>query len=366
MTTLSEAESNKRPFRNSNANGGVQHIYPEETNGVYDTTRVRHYAEDQSDMDFLEIQPEDSASHHGGAENAFFYQRMGNADVMRLDTTISRNRRSSVDAQKIVRRSNSEPRLNETELEVTDPNGNSSKSMINFPHRSSSTDDQANFNWRLATELQHRNSQSKYVQSPILEETDSALERELQTGSSFYLRPKGLFDFHSACRNGGHQFLSPDNGIKADWSRSGMVSSVATKRPEIIQREPRILERELPYFNNRSSFLRHKLSLNKKNGKKPSRTKSSSSRNPILVDGDETESASSNDRSQRNSRSNSIANPAILKTSKTFEDDHDSGIAINANVNNRSRFLEKKSIFTIAYDEVATTKIPSATDNLPT
>lgn len=94
-----------------------------------------------------------------------------------------------------------------------------------------------------------------------------------------------------------------------------------------------------------------------------------------MADGDETESASSNDRSQRNSGRNTVVNAAsasLAKSNKLLtEDDHDSGIVLNSqqqlgNGNNRSRFLEKKSIFTIAYDEVATTKIPSATDNLPT
>lgn len=383
LATLSEGESNKRSFRNSNSNGGMQHLY-EDSNGGYDASR-RHYGEDHSDMEFLEIQPEDSASHHGAGENAFYYQRMGNADVMRLDTTVNRNRRISneMHAKTSVRRSNSEPRLADSDTEQVEAT-NSSKSMINFPNRSP-IEDQVAMNWRLATEMaQHRASQSKYVQSPILEETDSALERELQTGSSFYLRPKGFFDFHSGNRNGGRQFMPPDvdGGGKQAWHRPSVGPIAAevsnhqynNKRQE-APKEIKELERELPYFNNRSSFLRHKLSMNKSKsvGKKPARIKSSG-KNPIQADGDETESVSSNDRSQRNSRRNSVANASamtVIKTSKLLEDDLDSGIALNsnqqqgANSNNRSRFLEKKSIFTIAYDEVATTKIPSATDNLP-
>ena len=89
-----------------------------------------------------------------------------------------------------------------------------------------------------------------------------------------------------------------------------------------------------------------------------------------MVDGDETESASSNDRSQRNSGRNaaSVSYTTTKHNKLLTEDDHDSGIVLNSQQqgNNRSRFLEKKSILTIAYDEVATTKIPSATDNLPT
>jgi hypothetical protein len=236
-------------------------------------------------------------------------------------------------------------------------------------------------NWRLTTEPQHRNSLNKYVQSPILEETDSALERELQTGSSFYLRPKGLFDFHhNGGRNGGQrQFLQSDveRGARQAWNRSDSENpilnegNVPFKRTESFSKEIKELEKELPYFNNRSSFLRHKLNLNKKNNKKTPRV-TSSSRNPIMMDGDETESASSNDRSQRNSGRNAASLSYTTKPNKSLtEDDHDSGIVLNSqqqlgNGNNRSRFLEKKSIFTIAYDEVATTKIPSATDNLPT
>lgn len=384
LGTLPEAESHRRPFRIPNNNGGMQHIYSEETGNVnYDPSRGgRHYVE-ENDMEFLEIQPEDSASHHGAGDNAFYYQRMGNADVMKLDTAIHRHRRISTDSQSKVRRSNSEPRLNESEVDQIEA-GNSSKSMINFPHRSSIEDQMGNnMNWRLATEPQHRNSLNKYVQSPILEETDSALERELQTGSSFYLRPKGLFDFHhnGGRHNGGQRQFHPsdvERGARQAWDRtdSGNAmlnegSNVQLKRPESFSKEIKELEKELPYFNNRSSFLRHKLNLNKKNNKKQPRV-TSSSRNPIMVDGDETESASSNDRSQRNSGRNA-ASVSYTKPNKLLtEDDHDSGIVLNpqqqqqlGNGNNRSRFLEKKSIFTIAYDEVATTKIPSATDNLP-
>lgn len=369
MSTLSEPESNKRPYHGGGMNGRGQVVYSDENHGVYDSSRNRLYGEEHSDGDFLEIQPEDSASHHGAGENAFFYQKMGNADVMRLDTT--NNRRISVDSQaKAVRRSSSEPKLNESETEQIVAH-HSSKSMVNFPHRSSTED---HSNWRQATDLQHRNSQSKYVQSPILEETDSALERELHTGSSFYLRPKGLFDFHGVGRNGGRQQFvqaNDDDGDQPVWQRSIMVNPAETnepyKRPEAVRRE---LERELPYFNNRSSYLRHKMSLKKINEKTSSQIKSNNNyKKPVPLDGDyETESASSNDRSRRNSRSNSIANNQnVLRTSKLVEDDHDSGIALNQQQvnNNRSRFLEKKSIFTIAYDEVATTKIPSATDNLP-
>ncbi|KAI9561048.1 hypothetical protein GHT06_012004 [Daphnia sinensis] len=383
MATLPEPDSHRRAFRIQNANGGMQHIYSEEAAG-YDQSRTRQYAEEHSDMEFLEIHPEDSASHHGVGENAFYYQRMGNADVMKLDTALQRNRRLSTDSQcKTVRRSNSEPRLNESEIDQIDVN-NSSKSMINFPHRTCMEEHMA-LNWRVATEQQHRNSLNKYVQSPILEETDSALEREMQTGSSFYLRPKGLFDFHhNGGRNvgGQRQFLPPDveRGARQAWHQMDTVNptineaNMSVKRPDSFSKEIKELEREMPYFNNRSSFLRHKLNLNKKNNKKQPRTKSSS-RNPIMADGDETESASSNDRSQRNSGRNTVVNAAsasLAKSNKLLtEDDRDSGIVLNpqqqlGNGNNRSRFLEKKSIFTIAYDEVATTKIPSATDNLPT
>ena len=46
-------------------------------------------------------------------------------------------------------------------------------------------------------------------------------------------------------------------------------------------------------------------------------------------------------------------------------EDGDSGIAINiGGAGRKSRFLEKKSIFTIAYDDVATARIPSSSDNL--
>ena len=380
LGTLPEAESQRRSFRIPNTNGGMQHIYSEETNINYDPSRGgRHYGE-ENDMEFLEIQPEDSASHHGAGDNAFYYQRMGNADVMKLDTAGNRNRRLSTDSQsKTVRRSNSEPRLNESEVDQVEAS-NSSKSMINFPHRSS-IEEQMGMNWRLTTEPQHRNSLNKYVQSPILEETDSALERELQTGSSFYLRPKGLFDFHhNGGRNGGQrqQFHPSDveRGARQAWNRTDSgenqilnEGNVPFKRPESFSKEIKELEKELPYFNNRSSFLRHKLNLNKKNNKKAPRV-TSSSRNPIMVDGDETESASSNDRSQRNSGRNaaSVSYTTTKHNKLLTEDDHDSGIVLNSQQqgNNRSRFLEKKSIFTIAYDEVATTKIPSATDNLPT
>ena len=86
LGTLPEAESQRRSFRIPNTNGGMQHIYSEETNINYDPSPGgRHYGE-ENDMEFLEIQPEDSASHHGAGDNAFYYQRMGNADVMKLDT----------------------------------------------------------------------------------------------------------------------------------------------------------------------------------------------------------------------------------------------------------------------------------------
>lgn len=224
----------------------------------------------------------------------------------------------------------------------------------------------------------------KYDQSPILEETDRALERELQTGSSFYLRPKSFFDFHPGGRNGGGRLLvgpDADHGERRALNRPEGPNQRQNdaKRPESTLKEIKEMERELPYFNNRSSFLRHKLSQNKTNKggskSKPARTKSSN-KNQNSFDGDETGSASSNERSQRNSRRNSVTNNVSMAHTKAnifFEDDHDSGIALNSNQpqpgnpsNLRSRFLEKKSIFTIAYDEVATTKIPSATDNLPT
>ena len=161
--------------------------------------------EEHSDVDFLDIQPEDSASHHGAGEKAFYYQRMGNADVMRLETSVNRNNRrmsnESSSENKGIRRSNSEPRLIEPpDMErVADDSRNASKSMVDFPQHSS-MDDQLAIAWRIVNESQqhqqsHRNSQTnKYVQSPILEETDSALERELQTASSFYLRPKTFLE----------------------------------------------------------------------------------------------------------------------------------------------------------------------------
>jgi len=52
----------------------------------------------------------------------------------------------------------------------------------------------------------------------------------------------------------------------------------------------------------------------------------------------------------------------------TADDDLDSGIALNTTLRDASRrnkFLEKKSIFTIAYDDMATTKIPSTSDYQP-
>lgn len=340
MTSLSEGDSIKREYRHGN--GNLRHVY----------------SEDQTDTEFLEIQPEDSASHHG--ENAFYYQRMGNADVMRLDSSGHHGR--------TVRRSNSEPKLNEA-APGEHQEGTSSKSMINFPPRSS-LDDQSN--WRATGEAFQRNSQGKYVQSPILEETDSALEREM--GSGYFLRPKAFLDYETRNRRALNGLAGFDSETHQTWQGALATQTAATGATNVqpAHRRPP-LERELPYFDNRSSFLRHRVSLSKLNGavgKKSSRSKQSGGQ----TNGDESESGSSNERSQRNSRRNSVSNAGAVtvnaanKPGKLTDDDRDSGIALNANqqLAHRSRFLEKKSIFTIAYDEVATAKLPAASDNLPT
>jgi len=236
-----------------------------------------------------------------------------------------------------------------------------SKSLVNYPnnHR---LDDQ----YRMAlAEPQHgRASQSKYVQSPILEETDSALERELhQTGSNYFLRPKGggYLEYHQP----GSRFAWQRSSSVPPESSSGSHHHHHHRRNSAEMRELKELERELPYFNNRSSFLRHRLSkirkssstTTKKNGK-------------LNVDGYDTESGgSSNERDNHTTRRNSVSSfhNKLSNNIKLFDDDRDSGIALNNNGTQQrsSRFLEKKSIFTIAYDDVATTKIPSSSDLPP-
>ena len=140
--------------------------------------------------------------------------RMGNADVMRMETSHQQHNhlqhghqqhnhhhqrhqqqqhtmQQSYDlVDQIVRRSNSEPKLNDAEMEQPE-RGNGSKSMVNFPSQHQQSSDLMATAWRRNSESNpinsHRNWQPfhhKYVQSPILEETDSALERELHTGSA--------------------------------------------------------------------------------------------------------------------------------------------------------------------------------------
>ena len=82
---------------------------------------------------------------------------------------------------------------------------------------------------------------------------------------------------------------------------------------------------------------------------------------------DEAES-SSNEHSHRLSRTNGKTSAPALLLKRSVDDDLDSGIALNATLRDSSRrnkYLEKKSIFTIAYDEMATKKIPSASDHQP-
>lgn len=94
------------------------------------------------------------------------------------------------------------------------------------------------------------------------------------------------------------------------------------------------------------------------------------------MDGYDTESGGSSNEhpgQRHSSRRNSISSTPVpvnkLMNIKLLDDDRDSGIALNnggGNLSQRnSRFLEKKSIFTIAYDDVATTKIPSSSDQQP-
>ena len=202
------------------------------------------------------------------------------------------------------------------------------------------------------------------MQSPILEETDSALERELQTASSFYLRPKTFLEYNYG-GGGTNRSLPPgvESRVRQAWQRNS-VAATAAANPTVAEsiteerrlaRMKRELERELPYFNNRSSFLRHRVSLSRK-------AKAQKNTNNRFNDADGSasdRSVSSNDFSHRESRRNSSSGPPVpvlLFKNRAPDDERDSGIALNAN--NRNRFLEKKSIFTIAYDEIATTKIP--------
>ena len=380
--TMSKRTSDAFVSRQSVNNGTMQQqqqlTYSDDRDGSMmqhqPNTRHQHYMEENSDVDFLEIQPEDSASHHGAGEKAFYYQRMGNADVMRLETSINRNNRrmsnESTSENKGMRRSNSEPHLIEPpDMErVPDDGRNASKSMVDFPQRPS-MDDQLAIAWRIVNESQqqqtHRNSQTnKYVQSPILEETDSALERELQTASSFYLRPKTFLEYNYG-GGGTNRSLPPgvESRVRQAWQRNSVAATAAahpTVAESIIEerrlaRMKRELERELPYFDNRSSFLRHRVSLSRK-------AKANKNVNNRFNDGDGSasdRSVSSNDPSHRESRRNSSTGPPVpvlLFKNRAPDDERDSGIALNSN--NRNRFLEKKSIFTIAYDEIATTKIP--------
>ena len=383
----------KRPsdaFRQSINNGPIQQLsYSDDRDASIiqhqSSNNPRHqhqqYIEEHSDVDFLEIQPEDSASHHGAGEKSFYYQRMGNADVMRLETSVNRNpanRRTSNESSsdtKVMRRSNSEPRLIEpTDEERIDneeaQQRNQSKSMVDFPQRHQSMDDQLAIAWRIVNEsqLSHRNSQNvnKYVQSPILEETDSALERELQTASSFYLRPKTFLEYNYGGGGGTNRSGLPpgvESRVRQAWQRNSIAATAAANpaAAESISEERRVarmkreLERELPYFNNRSSFLRHRVSLSRKAKAQKSRS------NSRFNDGDESDrSISSNPSDSRRNSSSGAAVPVLLFKNRAPDDERDSGIALNTN--NRNRFLEKKSIFTIAYDEIATTKIPSASD----
>lgn len=111
---------------------------------------------------------------------------MGNADVMRMETSqpeMHPSKQYSYDAlDKMVRRSCSEPRLNDSEREPPLAARNGSKSMVNFPSQNYPVSDLIRRQAELGRNWQQFNH--KYVQSPILEETDSALEREMHTGSA--------------------------------------------------------------------------------------------------------------------------------------------------------------------------------------
>jgi len=109
---------------------------------------------------------------------------MGNADVMQMETSHSQlhpsNQQNYSALDKVVRRSISEPKLNDSGIERPSAARNSSKSMVNFPSQNQTASD---LNAGSSRNLQQQFSH-KYMQSPILEETESALERELQTSSA--------------------------------------------------------------------------------------------------------------------------------------------------------------------------------------
>ena len=292
-------------------------------------------------------------------------------------------------ASKMVQRSNSEPKLNgESEMErLSDRNG--SQSMINFPpHRTRGHGGSAiPPTWTTRNHYPEwnrnvpSNSGHKYVQSPILEETESALERELHTGSSYFSRHhqnqnQPFLDYsryHGVMRN--QRMLRTDFHTVDSGRVQGSGAADPPTPPVNARKRSLVMERDLPFFDNRSSYLRRRSSLirNNKMQQQPpvpvvSNTAGKFGRS-VAHDAEETES-SSNERSLRNSsrnsmiRTNNSVGPSNHK--RLIEDDLDSGIALNnshvVDSTRRKKFLEKKSIFTIAYDNMATVKIPSALD----
>lgn len=341
-----------------------------------------NYVDEHSEAEFIEIQPEDSASHQG--DNTFVYQRMGNADVMRMEPSqpqIHPSNQQKYDAfDKMVRRSSSEPRLNDSEMERPVAARNGSKSMVNFPSQ----------NHHAVGDMMRRNAESnrnwqqfhhKYVQSPILEETDSALERELLTGSArlglgsgYYIHQNpALLDYskyHGVVRNDRHSLQNSSTEAEKAHNWQHPDSSTPKLRRSLI------MERDLPFFDNRSSFLRHRSYLNRNSKSNSDKSidgkfKGGNSK-PVRVGSieaaDETES-SGNEHPHGAARFGRV-HPiqAGNKRLAAADDDLDSGIALNSTLRDasrRSKYLEKKSIFTIAYDDMATTKIPSASDHQP-
>ena len=303
---------------------GLNRIYVEDVNNPYDPS---------IDADLMDIQPEDSASQ---GDSTVHYQRMGKADVLRIEP--GHTRFSHHHIPPVVRRSNSEPRLNESHMERPDRR-ESTQSMVNFPQRHDSTVAGPSRTLSDVSRSTLHRTPNKYVQSPILEETESALERELLTSSGYHVRQPLRKD-------------SMEMGPKKAWQSSSLSSA-----PVRTIARPLPLERELPYFTNRTSVLRHRSNLSR-NSQTHRHSKTTRSETAA-----ETERSSNNDRSQRNSRRSSTANNGLKRASVVAEDDLDSGIALNAST--RHKFTEKKSIFTIAYDGVATAQIPTVSETLP-
>ncbi len=104
------------------------------------------------------------------------------------------------------------------------------------------------------------------------------------------------------------------------WNFPGEFLWPHTQRVRTIAR-PLPLERELPYFTNRTSVLRHRSNLSRNNGTGHRHTRAAKSDTA-----DETESSSNN--SLKNSRSASVLNngPQQLRPAAApHEDDHDLG-----------------------------------------